>query len=641
MAHKFYCTNCASEVTTETVLFDMQELLTGDESQKLQILKFRMKEREIRELQRRGTVKRNDEYTCTLTFPELMGYICNPNNLNVPTAANLTMEEMIEFVEAMDSAGAQGSGAKDDDEDEELFNVLSMSETEAPAEEEPQAAKKEWPQAIRDLALKDTTYGSMEFSEGMLRDDLRIIRQLMLQGNSFCFDLKLLTRSDDRGNQILVGMTITNQDGKRSELINRVCPACGTKIFAEAGTAEHKAVVFIGDQESGKTSTILALTHYAMTHLEGDSGNQIWTGASTVRCIQEMKLLSPALELQKELANFSQGLGPKKTNIGARDDAYSATFLVKSRVGDKEVRKILTLTDLPGELCEWGGELVTSKILNEFAVALACDTFIVCFDTTTAQQAAAGLGGNNLVPDGKGNMVLRTPSMIINDTCNWADKFQTMLVQNTDKRTYVPTMLLFTKCQDLEKNTARAQTNTGAGMTLIQKTHMFCDELDAIKQNPQYKTACEKFANTAAMKKAFQAELRCSPYGYPAPAANMLQLQPELREKVQLPTPKNIDNLMRWVLMVSGCIPVEAKYQTSYGASGANNYYSLNNFYITRPQYRCENPQYNGEKPDEALARCYLFSNPGCHDKDFLGKYGNRAATIIAKTMTRADTNDK
>lgn len=640
MAYEFYCTNCASRVNTETVLFDMQELLTGDASKKLQILKFRMTEQELREFAKTGKQLNNDEYQCTLTLPVLMKFIGGEHNLNVPAAAELTMEQLNEFVNAM--GGTTAAPVVKDDEEEDLFGSLSLDE---PEEEEPekttdeQPQEKSWPQAIEDMKLKDTTMDSMEFAEGRLRDDLRLVLQLLIQNDSYTFTLKLLSEDDDKGGSVLYGMIIGKPDGRNMPLENRVCPSCGAKIFPHAGTAEHRAVVFIGDQSSGKTSTILALSHYAVNHLQFDIGSPIWRGATTINGVEEIALLEPALELQKEMANFHRGVAPKKTDVKERDNAYSATFMIKSKAGSKETRRIITLTDLPGELCEWGGGLKTDKILNEFAVALACDTFVTCFDTTTVQQARDGSGESNTVQDKEGNWVLRTPPMIVNDTCLWADKFQTMLMQQSGKKAYVPTMLLFTKCKELEDQQTAAST-TAKVVNLLQEVYMFKEEQVAIKKNSLYEFACQKFGSTGNLEQAFHAVMRCSPFGYPAPAANMLELDPSLREKVHLPMPKNIDDLMRWVLMVSGCIPVEAKYRTTITG---NNFYELNNYFIDRTQYRCENPRYTGRNPDEGLARCRLFANPGVHDKETVSKYGNKAATIAkqAEMTLRADSNAK
>lgn len=637
MTHDFYCTNCASKVNTETVLFDMQELLTGGGGQKLQILKFRLTEKELRDLQKASGQTQSATFRCTLSLNQLMTYIGNENNLSLPNATELTVDLLKEFVEAMGSASAASHVNQDDDEDD-LFGGFDDEPTDEPETPAAQPEQKAWPQVIEDLKRKDTITDSLEYSEGRLRNDLRMVRQLMLEGDSISFDLTLLTEDDDQGNHILTGMNVESKGGRRFNLDNRICPECGARIFEHAGTAAHKAVVFIGDQSSGKTSTILALTHYAMNHLRRDTGSEIWRGTATIPAVVEMKPLEQSVELKKELANYQKGIAPKKTDVRERDNAYSSTFLIRSDSGGKIVRQILTLTDLPGELCELGGDLKKDKILNEFAVAMACDTFVTCFDTSTVHQAASGEGGSNTTRDENGVEILRTPAMIIDDTCSWADKFQTMLIQNNKKRTYVPTMLLFTKCREIEQAAPDAGKAVSASRNLIQEAYMFNREQAQISSNHLYKGACDQFENTGGLKKAFQARLRCSPFGYPAPAANMLEMYPELKETVHAPEPKNIESLMRWVLMVSGCIPTEAEYRTSIGG---RDFYRLNNFYIDRPQYRCENPKFNGDNPDEGLARCGLFANPGKHDRDLVSRYGNRAGMIMARVTMRPDTNDK
>lgn len=638
MGFKYYCTHCAALVDQNKELFDMQKLLIGSAAEaKLQILKFRLTGAEVLALYNSGIEEGNDTRRCTLTLQSLMGYIANENNLNVPSAKDLTMEQLNAFINANDveesSSGFGGGGA---------FGGGSLFDDDEPEEQENEKTEKDIPEAIQEMIKKDSTTDSKEFGEGRLRDDLQIVKNRLSQNESYTFSLRLEYEEAVDNTKVLVGMVITEDTGVHLPLKNRVCPSCGSQVFDKAGTAEHKSVVFIGSQSSGKTSTILAMTHYTQFHMVHNEGNVIWNGASCLdHLVDDCELLTKLDRLDNDLARYSVGYAPPKTEASKRTDAYSATFYVSSMKGSR--KRILTLMDLPGELCLDGGGLQTEKILNNFPVAMACDTFIVCFDTTTLQKASAsGAAAESMLAS---NEKIKSAHQTITDTCKWADEFQKLLVKNGQKKTYVPAMLLFTKCRELEAGeeapAARQAVNA------IRNCYLFRKEEGAISSNSSYKHAMDQFQMIGGLKQSFHAVLRSSPYGYAAPAYDVANRNPELKETVHAPTPKNLDSLMRWVLMVSGCIPVVGEYRPKMGSN--ENAYSLK-YFVGRPQFRKENPECENllathkDMCQEAMARCVLFANPGCHDMGLVRNYRvklNMVQEIMESNRRMAeDSND-
>lgn len=640
--YDFYCTHCASKQNAKTVLYDMKGLLSPEGQ--VNILKLRLSEAELRALQAQGKRQENNLYQCTVRLPELLGYMANQNNLNLPGLPGLTMEQIREFVAYIKEAQPTPTPGDSDEEDD-----FDSVEEKTPAAVQHQSQKREWSPIIQDLIRRDQKTDTAEEAEGRLRTDLRLLSNLFSNGETCTFGLRLETDKDDRGEEIVISTSIHN-GLMLLDLDNRVCGKCGEKIFKAAGTAEHKSVVFIGDQSAGKTSTILALTHYAREHLRGDLGGQIWRGAATIPNVREITLLSPAERLVHELSElFPNGIAPQKTDVKQRESAYSATFLVTSGK-DGERKKILTLMDLPGELCKWGGELQVNTIRNEFPVALACDTFVVCFDTSVVERAQGVRGGNgngggeNKMPNlAAGNNELREPGQVVNDTCQWANEFQKLLVANTNKTNYVPAILVFTKCRDLEAGEENSKTG-GPILSPEDRVYRFQDERSAINKNAVFGFACEQFGKTGNLGTAYNAVLRASPYGYPAPAENEVVIEEkngkviscypkEEGKPLHPPTPKNIDKLMRWLLMVSGCIPTEGVYTKEIGAAVGG--YQLRDYVLTRPQLRTQKPLYPGENPDEALARCALFANPTDTDKEYLRSYADKPRRLALKVKAK------
>lgn len=635
MGFKYYCTNCAAQVDQTSELFDMKELLrpsSGNAS--FQILKFRLTGAEVLALYNSGVQMSGNARSCTLTMPQLMGYISNKNNLDVPEAAGLTMEQVIRFI---DKGGVEATSGVFDGFGGVFGANLFDDEEEDDAQE---AQEEETPAAIQQMIKKDATTDSAEFSEVRLREDLKILRNRMGDEGSYTFSLKPDYEDAVDGTKVMVGMTITDDVGNHIPLENRICPKCGEPVFKEAGTAEHKSVVFIGDQSSSKTSTILALTHYARHHMALDSGNVTWSGAACLsNLVDSCRLLNEVARLKGDLWKFSKGYAPPKTKAQDRKDAYSATFFISSMNGSR--KKILTLMDLPGELCLAGGSLDRAAILNRFKVAMACDTFITCFDTSVLRAAIDGVAQVNLSEEEQ-----KSPIEVIEDTCRWADAFQRLLVDNTDKQDYVPAMLLFTKCTELENPDAN-QAVRATSFNAIKNCYLFHRDETVISANPAYAKAMDKFSTTGRLGTAFHAVLRSSPYGYPAPTYEVAEKFPEKKAMLHPPTPKNQDSLMRWILMVSGCIPVTGEYRPN-GVNNVEGSYKLTTF-IDRPQFRKENPVHTAVLDTyktmcpEAMARCVLFANPGRHDMEFVRNFGKELNWIEKKKVEREhldpDTN--
>ena len=627
MGYDYYCTYCASKENNETVLFDMQPLLTGDVSKQFNIIKFRMTQKEVYSLANQTPADSQNRHSCRLSFQEVMQIIANERNLNDEGITGLTLQEVDNFLKSGITA-AQSS--KDDELEPDIF-AEEFQEEKAPEE----APEEVLPDSIQHLLNQDKAIDNQAFSKGRLTEDLKNLQQAFIMNGELTFEISLIEEKDDQGRRILTGMNAWVRNHILDMANNRVCSKCGKPIFPYAGTAEHKSVVFIGYQSSGKTSTLLALTHYAINHMEADIGSTIWTGTSTLNNIEEVALLAPSSRLLKELKNYENGIAPDKTDRTRREDAYSATLLIRSRVGEKSSVCILTLTDLPGELCEVGGSLRAADIYEKFSVAMACDAFVVCLDTTTVELASPDSQAKVQVNDENGAVVELTPAQVIGDTCRWADEFQKILIQNGCKSMYVPMMLLFTKCRQLEQQEAAPEAAVHKGLNPIGQVYMFRKEQMLIERNRFYSVASDKFGSIRDLASAYHAMLRCSPYGYNAPARNVLRDHPELADSLQPPVPHNIGELMKWILCVFGCIPTVAEFKENINSGGS---YILKDYYLTRPQHRQQNPR-KGQETQEALIRCCLFANPGKYDKNFLKFHGQKARLFMEILMSKPNSN--
>lgn len=619
MGYDYYCSHCGRQLSQDTVLFDMQYLLTRDDTRQFNILKFRMTLAELKALLASGTEGEHGYKKCKLTMAEIMGYIGNGVNLNDANIAALTLEEINDYMNAgANSAGGQQAQKSEyDDYADDYADEYEEEEEDLSADAGTPYVK---PASITRLEDKSKALVDAIFIRDLLVKDLSVLQGLFSESETYEVQIREENDTDNDGKPVLEGYSLKSVGGAlRVEA--RVCCECDAKVFEHAGTAKHQAVAFIGSPKAGKTSTILALTHYATHYMDnGFGGKDVWDGCQTIDSVASVQLLDKTQRKDEDLINYGKGIAPVKTEATKREDAYSVTFRLSNKAeGNK--RYLFTLIDLPGELCVEDGKVQWAKVQNLFPVALTCDAFVLCFDT----QSLAG-------KDSK-----QSPTELVADVCNWADEFQAMRAQHNKLDTYVPTMVLFTKCEELED--PNAPVPALRPMLPLDKMYLLKNEKQLIAGNKMYKYVSDRFSEYGQLNLAYHAMMRCSPFGYNAPDKDLVEkLRKEGKEAaVKTPMPKNIDYLMRWLLSVSGCIPTEASFKV--GAKDVP--FVLQNFCITRPQLRKQNPgAVNGNIGDieEAMARCALFENPGYFDREFVAKH-NKGKFVLGPLQFEAKTH--
>ena len=598
MGYDYYCSHCGKQLNQNTVLFDMQYLLTRDDTRQFNILKYRMTLAELEKLIASGTPGEHGYKTCRLTMADIMAVVGNRNNLNDSNIAGLTLAEINDYINAnLGTASAAQQGPADDYDD--YADDYEEEEEDLSAEA---AAPYVKPPSITMLENKSKALVDEIFIKDLLSKDLSVLQGLFGENDVFEIQIRGESDTDNEGQPVLEGYSLKSVGGAL-RVKARVCSQCGAKVFEHAGTAKHQAVAFIGSPKAGKTSTILALTHYATHYMDnGFGGAQVWEGCQTIDTVSSVQQLDLTQRKETDLENYGEGIAPAKTKAETREDAYSVTFRLSNSVeGNK--RYLLTLIDLPGELCVEDGKVQWAKVQNLFPVALTCDAFVLCFDT----QSLAGKNG------------VKSPTQLVASVCNWADEFQSMRARHNGLETYVPTMVLFTKCEELEDPDAPVPPMKP--MMPLDRMYLLKTEKQQIAGNKMYRYVSDRFSEYGQLDKAYHAMMRCSPFGYNAPDAEVVQKAKEsgTTASVHSPAPKNIDYLMRWLLSVTGCIPTEASF--SRGATDIP--YKLQNFCITRPQLRSQNPGVTGKVGDveESMARCALFENPGYFDREYVAKH--------------------
>lgn len=630
MGYEYYCMECGYTNDAETVLFNMDTLLTQDPKKTLNQLKLRFTEEELCELAS-GDTDIDDYVHCSISFEELMNWMAQPDNLNLESLKQLTLEDVKNFLEQLTLEDVKSLVITNNQNDvwnlsavtsdkDDLFSHLDIRESADEEEEEnfsENGGIQETHPAIQELLQRNTKNTDRSQDEEMLRDEFRMIYNLFQTAdNHYHFRLRLYTAVDDQDRELIVGYFV-NENILADNA--RICRRCKKKIFADAGTAEHRVISFIGRPTAGKTSTILALTHYALYGLcpMGDTDDvKIW---KNFEVNEKLQSITPRLlnrndsALSNALKWYTYGVAPIKTEAGKREDAYHST--IKFSDSKNKQKMILSLVDLPGELFD-GGEINQEKLYNEFSAPLGSQALIICFDA----------GGATLKD--------------ITDLVQISEKMQQICQGYRKDNCFIPSMVVFTKADEV----LTIQTELDGKITYMLK-----DEDASMIHDPRYNRIVELFSD-GQLKYGFYAVMRCGAFGQKVPTTkditdseqrssvdNIFAIVGQnensmngdsYRERVisyaekigqtlekMQPCPKKVDTLMQWIMMVSGCIPIETSYTTKNHEADCK----IEGYYIERRQFRRQNPgngKTNDEDIKESLARSYLFVNQGYWDRE-------------------------
>lgn len=533
----------------------------------LETLPFRLTEAELRLLQRDGEFIEGRAFQCAMSLGEILSFMGNGHNLDNPVTAMLTRDQLRMFA---------------DGESREPVPALSPRESS----------------------------GEEKESEALRRDAERLLDTLDSKGN-VSFTLELIGEQSADGVEVITAVMADGTGNGKQLLEQRLCPHCKQPLYRRAGTAEHKVVTFLGMPQSGKTGILQAMLHYAHYQASFDRGHPIWQGVPCISQLGTVELLhvSPALRGRER---FEAGLAP---DAGTETGEYTgATFRIRERTASQEVpprETILTLVELPGSVCDSNGVLDRTRIINRCPIVLDSAALVVC---QNVYQSCLGEEGNEHAVE----YARKTGAL--------ADQFQSMLV-NVGARGSIPMLLLFTACPDLEGQKRGRKTNL-IFSNPVQQTYQLNQERGNMEKNPYYKKMIQLLANAGTIQSGFRAELRCSAFGFLPGQGQLLTDGSTRQPETKQVRPVNVDRLLRWILSVTGCIPVHSGLKVRG--------------YMDRRQFRMENPEFDSNLvPVEAVLRCTLFSNPGVHDTYLVENLGNKLAVAGRKMTMKPDSNHR
>lgn len=269
MPYSFYCTKCGKRLSqnneegTRPVLFDLGPLVAGEEGFK--VLQWFVDSRELHSLVdgTRTVQKGNgdfDYHEVTISFEKCVRNIAARKGLS---SDGMTIDTMKAYLD-------EGLQVDDDESKEE------------------EASKQDVQSIFRTLIQQgDDALWDVHAEDG-LKNDLRMLRDKFKDGNLTAY-IELYHAKDDKDEDVLEGFDYY-YGGQRKFARYRVC-SCGSKLFQHAGEAEHRTITFVGQQSSGKTSTIVALADYAERgSFDSKSKTGIWKEAPSLNALCSISL---------------------------------------------------------------------------------------------------------------------------------------------------------------------------------------------------------------------------------------------------------------------------------------------------------------------------------------------------------------
>lgn len=597
MPFDFSCTHCGKHLTQANVLFEMSSLFLRGDRSSFHYLTMRLLPEEIENILARGehAYGYQDRYECCLSFSSVMDLMGNQRNLNVPAFQELTLEDVTYFLENRNKSFVIPK--KNDDisdsvpsPDLDYLEEQSPDESQTDSAEEIIARKREHDEKMKpfhavltrqseeqsavDLSERETRLAgdleqlcaSFRSEDGMFRVVLEPIYDTTVEQESILTGWKAY-RIAGNGNLVPVAR----------QKDSRLCPECLEKIFAAAGTAVHRTVVFIGSHGTGKTSAILAASHLLNYCGEDEEESSIWNGVKLYN-FRQRDMCSPSKQMIEEFEGYGHALAPAKTDtirVGASSEmhkAYSSTFRLVDRNG---TTTLLSLLDAPGEICkETTGSIDEEMIEKHFNIILTSDAYVLCFEHPKGEEerkkrealieklkSESGEAINRASSNGEDVAIPMTPAKKV---CNWADQIQKMRrkkLHNEGKEAgNIPMLLLFTKCPKLESDDELDESQYRPHKSDL---YLFPKERQAIQEEKSFQKLIKLLSEHSSMKESYCAQLRCSPYGFQSESKDdrrYLQDTETIHKTELRPAPQNVDKLVEWILYVTGTIPVDLSY---------------------------------------------------------------------------------
>lgn len=443
--HPYYCIGCCGKVTDDTVLFDMSGML----SENWKLLPFTMTERELRRIQRDGEPIGPRVSQCAMSLGEILSVMADEHNLNNPVVAELSREQLRQWV-TMDTEGLlPGMDALSWDVDQFL----------------------------------------------RLRKELEeLLDMLDAQGN-VTFTLELVPETRFDGKEVVTSVLVSRSGLGQRMLDKRRCPHCGQILYHRAGAVTHKVITFLGDTGSGKTGAIRAAAHYAMEYAPVGKDHSLWQGAMRIPQLSTVEIL-PASGAETLLRDYEQKLCPEQTqDLGA--GGTSVTFRIREKpMKESQVPQetILTLVELPGTLWDQDGNPDRNRILSGYPIVLDSTAVVACQNVSQLVYAQ-NKGSRNTAS------ARRTGTM--------ADRFQSILTAGGGEK--IPMLLLFTACPDLERADMKRQRLMFSHP--VQKIFLLGQARSRMESNPFYQQMMQVFWDATTGSVGYRGELCCSAYG--------------------------------------------------------------------------------------------------------------------------------
>lgn len=337
-------------------------------------------------------------------------------------------------------------------------------------------------------------------------------------------------------------------------LIRGYCPSCGQPVINGAGKYRHNLIGLLGAQSAGKTSTITAmLSELKKSYRELGvkyPGNPLCDGRYSER--------------ESSMALYENHWAVRKTNVYTNAGTFNASVLLESAQGG--ARQILTFIDIAGEQCyDLETHTMNRTALDVYPLINNCQIYLLC--TCINRKGYGNADGEDAV----------IPPDAVLEIAN-------AFYANLREKENVPPLCIVATKADMAVNASAGSVRdnpfhgikSNAGYLYKNQLELMSNIYDTVNDEDikePLRWCCDTLNELKNI--TYVSMLSCSALGRKGVLydGEMADIQPYKndRGKEEPFMRQRLDVLWRWLLQVTGVIPLDGKYTVkhipSYGES--------------------------------------------------------------------------
>ena len=544
MIYDYHCVDCGMKISGDEISFDLGALISGTNEKGTslsigQITKITAKE--LMRLAKKHNVelKHNHRVNMIVSLREYLEILVKKKGEIEKRGQTLTEELRLISSEDIDGYLKEAVGI--------IYETAEGQEVEEKEISDYVQRLKSW------FSLSVPVEKQILIEEGNGEEGVQRIRAIKKNPQNYIADFWIEPEFFEDGNysQSLYSIKFSSRQNVafytpvRDPLeIRGYCPYCGKPVIKGAGKYPHIMVGMLGAQSAGKTSLIMSM-------IEELNESFFELGLSfpgEVLCDSKYDIM------KKNQILYKKGWAVIKTTAGTDANTFNATYLLADK--NKSFAKLVTLIDIAGEQCyDRQTNEVNIDALRAFPLIGSCSIYLLC---SCIDQTGYG--------NADGKTVSIPPEAVV--------QIANGIYEQRNQNEKVPPMCIVMTKADMARNPSglTGSDNPLHEIQAASRDYLFASQLEDLRliydtcTSSNIRQPLRWAYNTFNQMKGqtYVSLMACSGLGRLANRYEYEIFDQDIPEYIDpetgQPKPfsrKGIINLWKWVLQVSGIIPLE------------------------------------------------------------------------------------